>query len=56
MNLLKIAVGSALVAATLMSSAAMAEGFKTKEAGDILIRARGIGIRAHGDEPGDFSI
>ena len=44
MNLLKIAVGSALVAATLMSSAAMAEGFKTKEAGDILIRARGIGM------------
>ncbi|RVU36534.1 OmpW family protein [Hwanghaeella grinnelliae] len=44
MNLLKIAVGSALVAATLMSSAAMAEGFKTKEAGDILIRARGIGV------------
>lgn len=44
MNPLKVTVGSALVAATLMSGAAMAEGFKTKEAGDFLIRARGIGL------------
>jgi len=44
MNPLKIAVGSALVAATLMSSAALAEGFKTKEAGDFLVRVRGIGL------------
>ena len=44
MNPWKYAIGSAMVAATLVSSAAMAEGFKTKEAGDFLVRARGIGM------------
>lgn len=44
MDSLKIAVGSALAAATLMSGVAMAQDFKTKEAGDFLIRVRGIGL------------
>ena len=44
MCFLKRTVVSALMAVTLTSGAAMAEGFKTKEAGDFLIRARGIGL------------
>lgn len=44
MNLLKIAAASALAAATLMSGSVLAEDFKTKQAGDFLIRARAIGL------------
>ncbi len=50
MNLVKSTLGSVLVAATLISGAAFspvtaaAEEFKGKQAGDFLIRARGIGL------------